>query len=56
MNTGKFCPLPLCTLIGNLLFYLYIVSLVVIFAQPGLRQLGLPVPNISKGPNQLRKA
>ena len=30
MNIGKFCPLPLCTLIGNFRIYLYIVSLVVI--------------------------
>ena len=32
MNIGKFCPLPLCTLIGNSLIYLYIVSLVVILS------------------------
>ena len=32
MNIGKFCPLPLCTLIGNFRIYLYIVSLVVILS------------------------
>ena len=29
MNIGKFCPLPLCTLIGNFRVDFYIVSLVV---------------------------
>ena len=32
MNIGKFCPFPLCNLIGNLRIYLYIVSLVVILS------------------------
>ena len=32
MNIGKFCPLPLCTLIGSFRIYLYIVSLVVILS------------------------
>ena len=32
MNIGKFCPLPLCNLIGNLRIYLHIVSLVVILS------------------------
>ena len=32
MNIGKFCPIPLCTLIGTFRTYLYIVSLVVILS------------------------
>ena len=32
MNIGKFCPIPLCTSIGNFRIYLYIVSLVVILS------------------------
>ena len=32
MNIGKFCPLPLFTLIGNFRIHLYIVSLVVILS------------------------
>ena len=32
MNIGKFCPLPLCNLIGNFRIYLYIVFLVVILS------------------------
>ena len=32
MNIGKFCPFPLCALIGNFRIYLYIASLVVILS------------------------
>ena len=32
MSIGKFCPLPLCTLIRNFRIYLYVVSLVVILS------------------------
>ena len=32
MNIGKFCPLPLCTLIGNFRIYLYIISLGVLLS------------------------
>ena len=45
MNIGKFCPISLCTLIGNFRIYLYIVSLVSLYlVELGLRQLGLPAP------------
>ena len=40
MNIGKFCPLPLCALIGNFGIYLYIVSLVVIFCRTGSATTG----------------
>ena len=35
MNIGKFCPLALCTLIGNFRIYLYIVLLVLAFRNLG---------------------
>ena len=38
MNIGKFCPLPLCTLIGNFRIHLYIVSRTGVYCQSAFPQ------------------
>ena len=46
MNIGKFCPLPLCALVGNFhSIFVYCFSCRYHLVELGLRQLGLPVTN-----------